>query len=122
MHARTKSPCINKDSKKLNAKKKNITFERLSLPPAEQKRVIVPVPVSLKEKKEGGGLRESYSHVITLKSGGKVFLSLSVNFSKIETPFCRVVVSDCCAPGPFPDGLTQRGEKCIQGESSFILM
>lgn len=43
--------------------------------------------------------------------GKKIFLSLRVNFWEILTPACSVIVSDCFAPGPVPDGLTgKRGE------------
>lgn len=41
-------------------------------------------------------------------------LSSRVNFWEILPPSCRVVASDCYAPGSISDGLTERVDKCIQ--------
>lgn len=74
-----------------------------------------PFPVGLAETKrrciQGELFLRNYSQI----KKKKVFLSLRVNFWEILTPSCRVVVSDCRAPGPVPDGLTERGEKMHSG-------
>lgn len=46
--------------------------------------------------------------IITLQSRKKSFMSFLINFGDILVAVCRVVVSDCCAPGSIPDGLTER--------------
>lgn len=59
--------------------------------------------------------------IITPQSRKKIsFLSLLINFGEIPVAVCSVVVSDCCAPGPIPDGLTERKRENAFRESHHL--
>lgn len=49
-------------------------------------------------------------------------MSLLINFGEIPVAVCSVVVSDCCAPGPIPDGVTERKRENAFRESHHLYL